>query len=87
MNSVEPSPLGAVVSLPVISLPVIVTDWISFFSRCWRKTENCIGFSLRCAKFENCQIMTPTTIRTIQNSKLLRVEFNLGLLKTPDFQE
>jgi hypothetical protein len=29
---------------------------------------------------ENCQIMTPTTMRTIQNSKLLRVEFNLILL-------
>jgi hypothetical protein len=31
--------------------------------------------------------MTPTTIRTIQNNKLLRVEFNLSLLKPPDFQE
>ena len=29
---------------------------------------------------EKFQIRTPTTTRTIQNSKLLRVEFNLGLL-------
>ena len=29
---------------------------------------------------ENCQIRTPTTTRTIQKSRLLRVEFNLGLL-------
>ena len=30
--------------------------------------------------FEKFQISTPTTTRTIQKSKLLRVEFNLGLL-------
>jgi hypothetical protein len=84
---VEPSPPTAVVSTPVISGPVIVTDWTSFFSTCWRKVENAIGFSARWKVVENCQIMTPTTIRTIQNSKLLRVEFNLGLLNTPDFQE
>jgi hypothetical protein len=29
---------------------------------------------------EKFQMRTPTTTRTIQNSKLLRVEFNLGLL-------
>ena len=29
---------------------------------------------------EKFQIRTPTTTRTIQNNKLLRVEFNLGLL-------
>jgi hypothetical protein len=29
---------------------------------------------------EKFQMRTPTTTRTIQKSKLLRVEFNLGLL-------
>ena len=82
-----PSPPGDVVSTPVISFPIIVTDCTSLFSRCWRNTENCIGFSVRWNAVEKFQIRTPTTIRTIQNSKLLRVEFNLGLLKTPDFQE
>jgi hypothetical protein len=36
--------------------------------------------SLRWNVVEKFQMRTPTTIRTIQNSKLLRVEFNLRLL-------
>ena len=82
-----PSPPAAVFSVPVISLPVMTTVATSPFSTSWRNCENGIGVSLRWKVVEKFQIRTPTTIRTIQNSKLLRVEFNLGLLKTPDFQE
>ena len=71
----------------MISFPVITTVATSSFSTRLRNSENAIGFSARWKVAEKCQIRTPTTIRTIQNSKLLRVEFNLGLLKTPDFQE
>jgi len=39
-----------------------------------------MAFSLRWKFVEKFQIRTATTIRTIQKSKLLRVEFNLGLL-------
>ena len=49
-------------------------------STCFEESENGIGGSLRWKVVEKFQIRTPTTIRTIQNSKLLRVEFNLGLL-------
>ena len=75
-----PSPPTAVLRTPVISLPVMVTAWTSFFSTCVRNWENDIAFSARWNCVENCQIRTPTTISTIQNNKLLRVEFNLGLL-------
>jgi len=37
-----PSPPVEVVSLPVISLPVMVTDWTSFLSMAWRNFENSI---------------------------------------------
>jgi hypothetical protein len=63
-----------------MSLPVIVTDCTSPLSTCFRNVENAIGASLRWKVVENCQIMTPTTMRTIQNNKLLRVEFKPILL-------
>src|SRR5687768_12395335 len=67
-------------SVPVISLPSRVTeatflDWTSC-----RNCENEISSSLFCSVVEKFQIRTPTTTRTIQKSKLLRVEFNLRLL-------
>ena len=68
------------VRVPVISLPVITTLTTCLSSTCFMKRENEIWFSLLCSEFEKFQIRTPTTTRTIQNSKLLRVEFNLGLL-------
>ena len=50
-------------------------------STCFKNSENCTEFSdLPANVVEKFQIRTPTTTRTIQNSKLLRVEFNLGLL-------
>ena len=70
-------------NVPVISFPVIVTSTISVgvALRCVRNVENAIVVSDFPVRFvENVQIRTPTTTRTIQNSKLLRVEFNLGLL-------
>src|SRR5687768_6542374 len=45
----------------------------------WRNVLKGIGSSCRW-NVENCQIRTPNTTRTIQNNKLLRVEFNLRLL-------
>src|SRR5687767_15943036 len=50
---------------------------------CSTACRNCVNDTLSsrfCNCVENCQIMTPTTTRTIQNNKLLRVEFNLRLL-------
>ncbi len=70
-------------NVPTISFPVIVTSTISVgvALRCVRNVENAIVVSDFPVRFvENVQIRTPTTTRTIQNSKLLRVEFNLGLL-------
>src|SRR6186713_1226557 len=79
-NFSAPFPSAEVVRIPVISLPVMVTLWTSPLSTRWRNVENDIGLSARWKVVENCQIMTPTTMRTIQNNKLLRVEFNLRLL-------
>ena len=64
----------------MISLPVIVTVGDLPLLDCLRNVENGIGFSARWNVVEKFQIRTPTTMRTIQNSKLLRVEFNLRLL-------
>ncbi len=75
-----PSPPADVDSWPVISLPVMVTAVTSFWSTFLRNCEKAIWFSLRWNVVENCQIRTPTTMNTIQNSKLLAVEFNLRLL-------
>ena len=75
-----PSPLTELFNVPVSSLPVMVTCATSPLSTCFMNCENVIDVSLRCKPVENCQIRTPTTMRTIQNSKLLRVEFNLDLL-------
>jgi hypothetical protein len=66
--------------LPVISLPLITTLWTSPASTFWRNCENGILDGPGRRPVENCQIRTPTTTRTIQNNRLLRVEFNLGLL-------
>jgi hypothetical protein len=46
----------------------------------WRNSVKAIWGALRWNVVENCQIRTPTTTRTIQKNRLLRVEFNLGLL-------
>src|SRR3954463_12412192 len=59
----------------------MTTDWTWLSSTYFKNAENGSGASVLPAKaVENCQIRTPTTTRTIQNNKLLRVEFNLGLL-------
>ena len=58
----------------------MVTLRTSPLSTAWRNAVNVIGVSVRWNVVEKFQIRTPTTMRTIQNSKLLRVEFNLGLL-------
>ena len=50
------------------------------FSTCCRNVVKAIGDGPRWNVVEKFQIRTPTTTRTIQNNKLLRVEFNLRLL-------
>ena len=56
-------------------------DDLARLRRARGSAENGIGARSRAGSVvENFQIRTPTTTRTIQNSKLLRVEFNLGLL-------
>ena len=66
--------------LPVIWLPVITTDWTCPSLTSSRKSVNEMGAGPRWNPAEKFQIMIPTPMRTIQNSKLLRVEFNLRLL-------
>src|SRR5687768_771051 len=78
LNLPFPVAVGTV-RTPVISLPVMVTEATSFASTWRRNFEKVIGSSLL-GKLVNCQIRTPTTTRTIQNNRLLRVEFNLRLL-------
>jgi hypothetical protein len=63
-----------------MSFPVIVTDATSPRSTWFRNWVNAICDSLLWKVVEKFQIRTPTTMRTIQKSKLLRVEFNLSLL-------
>jgi hypothetical protein len=65
---------------PVIWFPVITTEWTCPSLTSSRKSVNEMGAGPRWNPAEKLQIMIPTPMRTIQNSKLLRVEFNLRLL-------
>ena len=56
-------------------LPTILTDWTSFFSTEARNLLNGSGWSRVWNVVEKFQIKTPTMTSTIQNSKLLSVEF------------
>ena len=66
--------------LPLISLPVISTSATFLSVTSFKKVVNGICWGPRLKFAEKFQISTATTTRTIQKSKLLRVEFNLGLL-------
>jgi hypothetical protein len=65
---------------PFILLPVISTLTTLPSSTRSRNVENGISAGGVRNVWEKFQISTPTTTSTIQNSRLLRVEFNLGLL-------
>src|SRR6476661_6696372 len=74
-NLLDPSPRLPSLYVPVISLPVITTLATSPTSTFCRNWENGMGDGFGRSPVENCQIRTPTTTRTIQNNRLLRVEF------------
>jgi hypothetical protein len=58
----------------------MVTASTSPFCTLTRKSLKLISWSAPWKPVEKFQIRTPTTTRTIQNSRLLSVEFNPGLL-------
>ena len=62
------------------SLPVRTTFWTWVSSSCLTNSLNGIVFSRVWKVVEKFQMSTPTTTRTIQNSKLLSVEFKPSLL-------
>ena len=61
--------------MPVISLPVIVTLATWPVSTWVMKLLKLMASSLLWNRVEKFQTRTPTTTSTIQNSRLLRVEF------------